>query len=268
MIPSVCKGTSIGEEILVIQKRIDPYGTFDVAGLNMEPAEISIGVGMCRHRSLSWYLGYDRFKAELAEIPRPLGQGDSSDLRGAGLSAILGASAAIKTALQIETVPVTLSAWDFAGGQNADRGPADLPKIDVGRVLMIGGGAVATNVVYWLMQFGITGSWTIVDGDIVKLHNTNRCLLFFPDDAGWTGQEPKSKVACLSQYMINATPIPKWYDEAPQDVWKQQYDTVLVLANDRNVRTIVSHRNDPIQFQATTGRSWFESASPAYFRPR
>ena len=34
------------------------------------------------------------------------------------------------------------------------------------------------------------------------------------------------------------------------------FDTVLVLANERDVTTIVSSRNDPIQLQATTGRSW------------
>ena len=220
----------------------------------MTPTELSIGVGTHCRRDLRWYLGYDRSNAELAKSPRSLGNDLTADLRGAGLAAILGAAAAIKTALDIETVPTIVSAWNFAGGDNADRGPSNLPTIDVGQGLMVGGGAVAASAVYWLMQWGSAGSWAIADGDFVKLHNTNRCLLFFPDDAGWMDREPRSKVACLKQHLSNVTPIHAWYDEAP--LCKQQFDTVLVLANERNVRTLVSHRNDPIQFQATTGRSW------------
>ena len=252
--PAVCNGSSLGDEIQKLLERIDPYGTFDVEGSHWTPAEISIGVGTHCRSGLSWYLGYDRSNAELAKNPRSLGHDVTADLRGAGLAAILGAAAAIKTALHIETVPTIVSAWNFAGGENADRGPSDLPKIDVGRGLMVGGGAVAAGAVYWLMQWGNASPWTIVDGDSVELHNTNRCLLFFPDDAGWLDQEPRSKVACLKQRLSNVTPIHAWYDEAP--LCNQQFDTVLVLANERNVRTLVSHRNDPIQFQATTGRSW------------
>ena len=252
--PTVCNGSSLGDEIQKLLERIDPYGTFDVEGSHLTPAEVSIGVGTHCRSGLNWYLGYDQSNAELATNPRSLGHDVTGDLRGAGLAAILGAAAAIKTALHIETVPTTVSAWNFAGGENADRGPSDLPKIDVGRGLMVGGGAVAAGAVYWLMQWGNANSWTVEDSDSVKLHNTNRSLLFFPDDAGWLDREPKSKVACLSQHLPTVRPVHAWYDETSESA--QQFDTVLVLANERNVRTLVSHRNDPIQFQASTGRSW------------
>ena len=252
--PAVCNGSSLGDEIQKLLERIDPYGSFDVVGSSLKPSEVSIGVGAHGRPDLRWYLGYDRSNAELAKSPRSLGNDLTADLRGAGLAAILGATAVIKTALHIETVPTIVSAWNFAGGDNADRGPSDLPNINVGRGLMVGGGAVAAGAVYWLMQWGNAGSWTIVDGDSVELHNTNRCLLFFPTDAGWMGQERRSKVACLKQHLSNVTPIHAWYDEAP--LREQQFDTVLVLANERNVRTLVAHRNDPVQFQSTTGRTW------------
>ena len=252
--PALCNGSSLGDEIQRLLERIDPYGTFDVEGSRLTPAEVSIGVGIYCRPDLCWYLGYDRSNGELAKAPRLLGHDLTADLRGAGLAAILGAAATIKTALHIETVPTIVSAWNFSGGDNADRGPSDLPTIDVGRGLMVGGGAVAAGAVYWLMQWGNASSWTIEDGDFVKLHNTNRCLLFFPDDAGWLDRKPKSKVACLSQYLPSVRPVHAWYDETA--VSAQQFDTTLVLANERDVRTFVSHRNDPIQFQATTGRSW------------
>ena len=251
---ALCGATSLGDELLKLLARIDPYGSYAVEGLDLVPARISVGVGVDCRRDLRWYVGYDRSVAELNRSPLALGQGNSADLRGAGLAAIIAAATVFKDALKIETSPTRLSAWNFAYGDEAEAGSAEFPLIDVGRGLMIGAGAVAASASYWLMQWGNADTWVVVDGDIVKLHNTNRCLLFFPDDAGWIDGEARQKVACLCEHLPNATPIGKWYDETP--VNEQQFDTVLVLANERNVRTLVSQRNDPVQLQATTGRSW------------
>ena len=79
---------------------------------------------------------------------------------------------------------------------------------------MVGAGAVASAVVYWLMQWGNSSTWTIVDHDTVKVHNTNRALLSSPEDAGWPDKEPRSKVACLNRYLGHANPVDAWYDEA------------------------------------------------------
>lgn len=254
LIPAVCGGSNLAGEIQRIARRIDPYGKCEIDGSEFSPSVISLGVGACCRSGLNWYLGYNRSNAELATAPCGLGHNLSSDLRGAGLAALLGAAAVIKNALSIETVPTVLSAWNLKSGADADPGPKELPSIDVGRGLMIGAGAVGNAAVYWLMQWGNSSTWTIVDHDKVKVHNTNRSLLFFPDDAGWPDQKPRAKVVCLSQYLDNVVPVDAWHDEAPE--MENTFDTVLVLANERDVRTIVSSRNDPIQLQATTGLSW------------
>ena len=254
--PTLCKGSNLGDEISKLVRRIDPYGKFILDGSQLRPSKVSIGIGTDCRPDLTWYLGYNRSIAELTQNPAQCGLYDicSSDLRGAGLAALLGAAAATKSALGIETNPITVSAWNYKSGTDAEDGPADLPKIDAGHSLMIGAGAVASAVVYWLMQWGNISPWTVVDRDTIKLHNTNRSLLFFPDDAGWPNKTPKAKVNSLRQYLTEVNPVCEWYDQASEV--KQQFDSVLVLANERNVRTIASHRNDPIQFQATTGRSW------------
>ena len=102
--------------------------------------------------------------------------------------------------------------------------------------------------------WGTQSAWTVVDADTVSVDNTNRCLLFFPKDAGWPDEAALHKVSCVATRVPNVSPLAQWYDEA-QDP-SHAYDTVVVLANEREVRTRVSVRNDPIQFQATTGRSW------------
>ena len=104
------------------------------------------------------------------------------------------------------------------------------------------------------MQWGNVSPWKVVDGDIVKLHNTNRCLLFFPDDAGWPDGCARPKVSGLDRHLAELVPIHSWYDQSTEKA--QPFDTVLVLANERNVRTLASSRNDPVQLQASTGRAW------------
>ena len=252
--PALCGASTLGDEIIKLARRIDPFGNFELDTQPPSPDHITIGLGAYCRRGLSWYLGFDRSNAKLDTQPCQAGSNTPADLRGAGLAATLGAAAAAKEALNIENVPTVLSAWNFGSGTEANPGPAVLPPIDVGRGLMIGAGAVAAAAVYWFMQWGNESPWTLVDHDRIALHNTNRGLLFFPEDAGWPHAAPVPKVVCLSSYLANAIPVDAWYDEAPES--RGTYDTVLVLANERDVRSIVSARNDPIQLQATTGQSW------------
>ena len=104
------------------------------------------------------------------------------------------------------------------------------------------------------MQWGKRGPWTLVDPDPIELHNTNRCVLFFPDDAGWPDGPAERKTKCLAQCISDARHIDNWHGDAPET--REDFDTVLVLTNEHNVRAQMSHRNDPIQFQATTSRTW------------
>ena len=254
LVPAMCAGANLGDEMLKLANQIDPYGHFRVDTRPARSTRVSIGVGETCQKGLHWYLGFDRCAAELSADPVSLGHGTSSDLRGAGVAAVLGASAAMKVVLGMPTVPRMLSAWNLQEGNAASQGPHELPAVDVGRTLMVGAGAVANGVVYWLMQWGQKGAWTIVDADPVELHNTNRCVLSFPDDAGWCHGQARLKSICLARYLSEAQHVDKWYDRATEAL--EDFDTVLVLANERNVRTRMSHRNDPVQFQATTSRNW------------
>ncbi len=252
--PALCDASTLGDEACKLASRIDPYGKFDIDTKENSPDHISLGIGAHCCNGLTWYLGFDRSNAQLGAEACLAGNRTSSDLRGAGLAAILGAATAAKAALKYTIKSTILSAWNLACGPDADPGPAEVPPIDVGRGFMVGAGAVAAAAVYWLTQWGNSSSWTILDHDKVALHNTNRGLLFFPEEAGWSNATSLPKVECLSSFLENTVAVDSWYDQAPEV--QQTFDTVLVLANERDVRTIVSSRNDPVQLQATTGRSW------------
>ena len=243
--------TTVGEELRRVMQRADPYGQFAVDHHSGYGEALSFRTGM---QSQHWYLGVDRACATLSYEPQVVGSEQPADRRGAILAAILGSATAFKEMLGMQSLPYSVSAWNLQSDALADPGPAEFEEIAVGRVLVAGAGAVASGLAYCLWHWGATGTWVVIDGDVVKLHNTNRSLLFFPDEADWNGRPGRLKAEILAPYFPNAVIDPCWYDESAYA--SEPFDTVLVLANERDVRTRIARRNDPIQLHATTGRSW------------
>jgi len=95
--------------------------------------------------------------------------------------------------------------------------------------------------------------WTIVDGDKIELHNTNRSLGIVPKDAGWPNNK-KSYKAMVAADQIGATACNKWYDQLDQD--SLLVDIILPLANERGVRNMISQRGETLILHATTSHEW------------
>ena len=243
---------TLGETLLSTVTRIDPCGEFRLG----EPAEanaVSIALGDEVANGFDWYIGADRAIAKL--VKAPVGFSNcASTLRGAGLASCLGSAAIFRTVYGYETVPRVLSAWNYTEGDAALPGPETLEILDVGRVLMVGAGAVAASLVYWLFVFGIAGEWTIVDQDAVALHNINRGLVFTAADAGWPTGVPQLKAELLSRLIPGSRWDPEWYHNSK--LVKESYDVVLGLANDYDVRHYIASRSHTVTLHATTGVNW------------
>lgn len=254
MISSPFGGASLGEALIAGVIAIDPCGSFRIGGPH-EDCAVSLGIGSGTCERCDWYLGAEQSIALLQPYPVPVDGQCMGTMRGAALAACLGAAAAFKAVLGLPVVPRRISIWNYREGDQAAFGPEDLSPVNVGSILMVGAGAVASSLVYWLHAWGVGGRWTIVDPDTVKLHNTNRGFLFTPYDAGWPDHDPVCKANLLARFLPNAIPITKWYDELGEEPGLQ-FDVVLGLANERNVRTRLAHRNAPVVLHATTGSNW------------
>jgi hypothetical protein len=174
---------------------------------------------------------------------------------GAALASCLGATALFRTALEMQTVPRTLSCWNYKEGDAAAVGPKIFPALSVGRTLVVGTGAVGSALTYWLHLFGVGGEWDLVDPDPVELHNTSRQMLFTAKQAGWPNGVADLKCEIAAKLLPNSGPHSKWYDAC--DALKEvKYDVILALANERNVRTQLAARNAAVVLHATTGRNW------------
>lgn len=249
---SIRPAATMSQATLELAHAIDPCGHFDRADAG---GDITLGIGPDAESGLDWYLGADRAIGYLQRHRSILQTHARGSMRGAGVAACLGAAAAFKAELGLPVVERAVSGWNYMEAGAADPGPDDLTPLNVGRVLMVGGGAVASSLVYWLRSWGVEGEWSIVDRDAVELHNTNRGMLFLPADAGWPGGSGRPKAHLLAGFLPAARPLQKWYHEAAE-THEGKFDVVLALANQHGVREQLAHRNAVVLLHATTGRNW------------
>lgn len=249
---SIRTAQTVQHATLELAHAIDPCGCFERAEAG---GDITLGIGPEAELGLDWYLGADRALGYLQRHRTVLQTDARGSMRGAGVAACLGAAAAFKAELGLPVVERVISGWNYMEGEAAEPGPDGLAALNVGRVLMVGAGAVASGLVYWLRSWGVEGEWFVVDRDALELHNTNRGMLFLPGDAGWPDGSGRPKADLLAGFLPNAHPVQKWYREA-EEVQKRNFDVVLALANQHGVREQLAHRNAAVLLHATTGRNW------------
>jgi hypothetical protein len=214
----------------------------------------SVAIGRVSGASPTLWIGADGCLATLAPETQPFDGSDES-LFGAAFGSCLSAAALTSLSTGNRPPVVHASLFGFADGAMAAPGGFDLAlPIDVGDVLVVGGGAVASAFLYWIREFGKLGRWIVVDGDRLLLHNTNRSLGTLADQTDWAG-DPQDK-AVVAGHLVNAEASVAWYDEwlGSEAGWKP--NLVLPLANDRAVRRAIAMSGERLLIHATTGRDW------------
>ena len=250
----LCQGETLRSALESQLRSIDPYGTFRLLDKRDTHATVSLGIGQ-DVSGAQWYVGANESMGCLSREPSPV-LATEGTVRGAALASCLGAASVLRCAAGLAVVPRTLSSWNWREGEYGVSGPSDIRPINVGRVLLLGGGAVASALVYWSSIFGIDDHWTIVDGDVVKYHNLNRSLVFSVSDAGWPNLDAIgiNKALACCHILPGSTPVTHFDDEVALSF--RDFDVVICLANERDVRHRAASRNPPIALQATTGHNW------------
>ena len=250
-------GTDLRTAAAATARAIDPFMDLDsVEDIGGDRFVATIGLGSELPRNLDLYLGWRGGLGILDTAPASIDH-DPHARFGAATAAILGAAGLFRLAHHQRVRAARLNPLTLATGNGT--GDRDQPRpIDVGSCLTVGAGAVTCALCYWLREFGVRGEWDVVDRDIMKLHNTNRCLTCTAADAGWPngipGGVPAAK-ATSAAAAIGARAFVAWYDE-----WQPSHDTrhdlVLALANGRGVRSLLAQRGEPVLLHATTSANW------------
>lgn len=227
-------------------------------GQGVQPLGVSIGLGQNMPDNLDLYLDWAGGRGALSTAPVTDQICDPDSVFGAATAAVLGAAALFRLAHGQPVRASRLNPIELASDDTA--GTRDHPDpIDVGTVLVVGAGAIASGLAYWARELStIGGTWDFVDADDVELHNTNRCMTMTAADAGWPNGKPNgrpSNKAVATAWAVEGEAHPHWYDEWLPD-HQTRHDLVLTLANARGVRSLVTQRGEPVLLHATTSTNW------------
>ena len=138
------------------------------------------------------YIGGQGWTATTSTEPQSVGS-SSSSIIGGGIAATVAAGWALRTSLGMPVAPpISLSLWTLHEARGAS-GPAEPGPLDIGTVALIGAGAVASGLIWWLRAVGMSSVVFVIDGDFVEIGNLNRSLALFVDDTGYPVGPPLPK---------------------------------------------------------------------------
>lgn len=240
-------------------RKIDPFGKFDVvthldesydAVLSIGSPEVSSNtlVTIC---SDGWLAYVGRGRRHFRE-----GHHEQNPI-GAGVAACLGTCEIFKSLIprnnfseHVESV--CFSALDYSlDKQNPENPP--LPKeVKLGKIHIIGVGAVGSAALAFLDLLPIQGEIDLVDFDIMEFSNLNRYLIATIDDVG------RSKVDIGLEYISNRVPLNVHafrgkYEEYVSKVGRGEPDVVLPLVDNNEARHQVQLNMPPLVIYGTTG---------------
>jgi hypothetical protein len=234
-----------------LARSINPFIHVDKIDSVPDARLLSLGVG---HGSVAADLGLgaDGWCAVLGE-GASIAPGARS-IWGALFASCLGAATAFHAQRGVVGYPQgRYSLWDLG---TSSPGPQFSGPVDVGHVLQVGVGAVGAALDYFLALVGLSGTWRLVDGDVVDVSNLNRQLLFVARDAGFPDGEQVFKALRGAELLGPiASGGSKFYDDDPI-ARSGEFDVLLPLANEHNVRRELQRRQPTVLVHATTGPAW------------
>jgi molybdopterin/thiamine biosynthesis adenylyltransferase len=250
--PAAFGPTTVEQATISLARAINPFITATTRPTSA-PALVSIAIGG-GDEPVDLRVGCDGWCATFgpdARIdPRPTGR------LGGMLASSLAAAYAFHRLLGHTSTPgPSYSLWDY-GSPGTVQGPHFDGPLDVGRVLQVGAGGVGASLDYWLALLGVTGSWTICDGDLVDVSHLNRQLAFLATHAGFPRPPASNKAEAAAALLgAAATADPHWYGETVAVV-EREYDVVVALANEHGARSALQARQPPVLLHSTTSANW------------
>ena len=250
-------------DLVITQMRdADPFGDFQTGNKGVAAA-IALCIGgdsQERPSSATVFIDASGWLASISNL-RLIGLPISEDRNrlGAIAAACLGVAQVFKLAAGMPSTHYLregiLDAFRLEWSQDSWQAPwaADL---NIGSVLMVGAGSVASSAAYCMRLTGLVGTISVVDKDIVKVENFNRSPVFGYRTVG----SPKANAVAefLTGSALSATAVPLWWDEFVKQRGRSSldFDIWLPLANEFGVRLAMQHNVPPLMIHASTTLNW------------
>lgn len=258
-----CETSDLVEAALKQMKDADPFGSFDApSSAPSTHHELALCVGSEVPKlpvtravfvnAAGWLAGIS------TEKPVTFANLENGNCIGAIAAACFGVAQVFKMALDFPVSKLIRDGvFDMFGLEWTD-GPntCQTHSTDVGRLLMVGAGAVGSSATYCMRMAGLKGEITILDKDVVKISNLNRSPILGRQTFGCL----KSTVVAeyLAGSALKATAHSLWWDDyiSQQTRVALQFDVWLPLANEHGVRSSMQNNVPPAMVHASTTSNW------------
>lgn len=133
-------------------------------------------------------------------------------------------------------------------------------SFNVGRVLLAGGGAIGSAMIYIADLGQVVADWTILDQDVVDVTNLNRCPPFTILDAFYNADKPGVLTRYLRGTGTSVVPICGTWHEHAGWLGEKEFDVWVSLTNEHGAWAEVPFQLPPVVVHGTTTSGWGVSA--------
>lgn len=238
--------------VLLRQMRsADPFGSFTVRPT--QAADFRLHLGRAGDGLLVHGAGWNAWVGRQAS---PLDAPSEPNGFGAALAVIIAASQIFLHAFDVPSIGFAANAFDWRN-EHVDGAPGYQHGVGLGNIWTLGAGSVGTAALYFVSLATPNFNATVIDMDVVKLHNLDRSPIFAACDLGLP------KVECVKAYLATLGIRSVRIDDKPLNesaVWNNRQDgeadLIIAAANERQARYYIEAGFPPLQLYATTGRNW------------
>ncbi len=135
----------------------------------------------------------------------------------------------------------------------------DIPEdLDFGRLYQVGCGAVGSSLSYLLSQTDYQGEIHLIDYDEIEIENLCSSLAFFAEDAYLSKKKVLISNRLFDESRIKSIPHIGDYDNFLSEglYLTSPPDTILCLANERNIWDTIQSNCPPLVIHGTTTVNW------------
>lgn len=269
--PCLIKGAPSDQQLtafLIEQVRIvDPYCQVNTAHESERSGHVRLFVGPSPAGELGEYVSINAAGwiscCALGMSSEITDAGSKLDILGAGFAASLGNSVLFRYLNGQREQPFCkwYSLLSNEVFEEMPQQPQDneFAILGLGRVHLVGCGAIGSSFVFLLPFLPITGQWLLVDPDSVETHNISSSLLFNYSDVVDNSKKTQRSQDYLASYGISASTFSKDYKQLAYRYDNSALecpDLVLCFANENNIWATIQHQYPPVCFHATTSKSW------------
>ncbi|WP_285009621.1 ThiF family adenylyltransferase [Pedobacter faecalis] len=244
---------------------IDPHGEFYFNGQPAFEEDILISIGSPGSNTKSPFVAIDAngwvascaFN-NYAGCDSPIK--DTKNPLGAAFAACLGNAELFRWANNISSGNYCqwYDLYSMSVEDKVIANPELLTDLDLGRVHVLGCGAIGSSFAYLMGLVDFSGEILFIDADAgVEIHNTSSSLLFAATDC-----DGRTKTEICKSYLLDSKYVVETFDGDYKNFnynhhsKTQSADVIMCFANDFDIWSTVQNLYPPLVFHATTSRSW------------